>query len=76
MGGITDMIVDGETGFLVPPSDPASLADAIKQLLADPQRAEAMGQAGRERVRTFTVSAVVERLEGVYRNVVRMRPSL
>ena len=69
MGGITDMIVDGETGFLVPPSDPAPLADAIRKLLADPRRARDMGRAGRERVKTFTVSAVVERLEAVYGNL-------
>lgn len=47
--GADDAIVDGVTGFLVDGSDPQAIADAIAALLDDPQRAEAMGRAGRER---------------------------
>lgn len=51
VGGIQDQIVDGETGCLVAdPHDLAGFASAIEQILADPERARAMGEAGRQRV--------------------------
>jgi len=52
VGGIPEVVDDGVTGLLVPPDDPAALADALNLLLRDPGRAEAMGQAGRERAVT------------------------
>jgi alpha-maltose-1-phosphate synthase len=50
VGGIPDVVVDDETGWLVPPADPAALASAVRRLLADPERAAAFGRAGRRRV--------------------------
>jgi starch synthase len=47
---IPEIVSDGEAGLLVPPADPAALAKAISELLADPQRARRMGAAGRARV--------------------------
>ncbi len=49
VGGIPEMIVDGETGMLVPPSDPLSLANAISRLVSEPARREAMSAAARTR---------------------------
>jgi alpha-maltose-1-phosphate synthase len=49
VGGIPEVVDDGETGLLVPPEDPAALADALNSLLRDPARAAAMGLAGRKR---------------------------
>ncbi|WP_432561324.1 glycosyltransferase family 4 protein [Kineococcus sp. SYSU DK003] len=49
--GMEDYVADGETGLLVPPGDPAALAAAVSGLLADPDRAAAMGRAAAERVR-------------------------
>jgi alpha-maltose-1-phosphate synthase len=49
VGGIPEVVAGGETGLLVPPDDPASLAGALNMLLRDPGRAAAMGAAGRER---------------------------
>jgi glycosyltransferase involved in cell wall biosynthesis len=46
--GIGETIVDGVSGLLVPPADPAALADAIFRLLSDPVRARQMGEAGRQ----------------------------
>jgi glycosyltransferase involved in cell wall biosynthesis len=50
VGGIPEMINDGETGYLVPPKDPAQLAARLVRLLSDPQTARRMGRAGRHRV--------------------------
>jgi glycosyltransferase involved in cell wall biosynthesis len=48
--GQTDVVLNGETGVYVPAADPVALKAAIQDLLADPARREAMGQAGRRRV--------------------------
>ena len=73
-GGIVDLVDDGVTGLLVPPGDPAALATALSTILDDPRRASAMGRAGLERVRPFTASAVVGRLEELYDDLVAGRP--
>jgi glycogen(starch) synthase len=65
-GGIVDLVDDGVTGLLVPPGEPARLAGAIAQLLADEAMAIAFGRAGAERVRRFTASAVVGQVEAAY----------
>jgi glycosyltransferase involved in cell wall biosynthesis len=49
-GGPEDIIVDGETGFLVPPQDPSAIANAIVELVTSPQRRGEMGRAGRKRL--------------------------
>ena len=52
-GGVPDAVRDGETGILVPPEEPAAIADAICRLLADPAAAKRMGQNGRRAVETY-----------------------
>jgi glycosyltransferase involved in cell wall biosynthesis len=52
VGGLLDLVVDGETGIVVPPRDPAALRSALKRLLADPDLRRKLGSAGRERART------------------------
>jgi phosphatidylinositol alpha-1,6-mannosyltransferase len=60
--GVVDAIVHGETGFLVDPSDPAAVADALNRLLDDPALARTMGEAGRRRVEAaFTWDRVAAR---------------
>lgn len=49
VGGIPEMVVDGETGYLVPPDDDVAIADAIEKLLADDTRRTTMGRASRAR---------------------------
>jgi len=51
-GGIPDAVRDGETGFLVPPEDPAAFAEAISRVLADASLAQRMGDSGRRAVET------------------------
>jgi glycosyltransferase involved in cell wall biosynthesis len=50
VGGLPDMVVDGETGLLVPPGDPAALRAAIDRLLADPELRQRLGTAARLRI--------------------------
>lgn len=74
VGGIPEVVVDGETGILVPPRDPAALAQAIEILLANPERARAMGAAGRERVRRFfTVEKMARSVMALYREELQRR---
>ena len=56
VGGIPEQIVDGQTGWLVPPADERALADRLAELLASGDRARAMGQAGRLHGRRFTAA--------------------
>ncbi len=51
VGGVPEQVVDGETGFLFEPGDPAAAAAAVERILADPEGAGRLGEAGRERVR-------------------------
>lgn len=67
VGGTPEVVVDGVTGLLVPPHDPAALAYAITSLLRDPDLRREMGRAGRERVADhFTVERRVEQTEQLY----------
>jgi glycosyltransferase involved in cell wall biosynthesis len=52
-GGNAEAVVDNKTGMLVPVGNSAGLADAIRQMLADPQRAERMGESGRQRTMEY-----------------------
>ena len=71
MGGIQYVIVDGETGLLVPPKDPNALADAIIKLLNNEDLAERMGENGRKLVEEkYTWKRVAEMTEEVYRGVI------
>ena len=51
VGGLLDLVVDGETGLLVPPRDPAALRRALERLLSDPELRRRLGAAARERAR-------------------------
>ena len=70
-GGIPDAVQDGETGFLVPPEDPAALADAICRLLGDATLATRLGGNGRRAVEThFNWDRVVRDLREIESRVV------
>jgi len=67
-GGTPEMIMEGETGVLVPPSDAPALADAIARLAGDAFLRKRLGAAGRERVESrFSLSLMTDRIEALYR---------
>ncbi|HEX8323490.1 MAG TPA: glycosyltransferase family 4 protein [Tepidisphaeraceae bacterium] len=66
-GGVPEIVLDGETGFLVPMGDAAAMADAIEALLSDPARREFMGLRGRSHVHThFTIDRVAQNVCRVF----------
>ena len=71
VGGIPEVVADGETGLLVPPDEPEALAESINTLTRDPERAKAMGAAGRERAATqFDWARIAGQTADLYRSVV------
>jgi alpha-maltose-1-phosphate synthase len=71
VGGIPEVVSDGETGLLVPPDDPGPLASALNSLLLDPARAAAMGLLGRERaIAQFGWPAVAAQTVALYSELV------
>ena len=66
VGGIPDLVRHAETGYLVPPADEKALADGIKKLLDDPERAKQMGLRGREHCRQFSIEAMIDKLDKLY----------
>ncbi len=72
VGGVHELVVDGVTGTLVPPSDPGALADALRRLLVDPALRARLGAAGRARVLSdFTVEGVQQAHLDLYRTLLR-----
>jgi len=70
VGGSPELIRDGENGRLVPPADPAALAEAILALLREPERARAMARAGQVMVQArYTIDATMARTTAVYREL-------
>ena len=68
VGGNPEIVLDGQTGYLVPPRNPDALADAMLRLmnLPEPERL-AMGQAGRQHiVENFDIERIVDRWEQLY----------
>jgi glycosyltransferase involved in cell wall biosynthesis len=70
VSAVPEVVVDGETGLLVPPSDAEALAEGFGRLAADPSACKRLGAAGRARVRErFGLDRMVEETLAIYREV-------
>jgi glycosyltransferase involved in cell wall biosynthesis len=74
IGGITDIVEHDTSGLLVPPGDPAALAQALERLARDPALASRLGTAGEQRVRrAFGWPEIMAKWDAVYRAPARTR---
>jgi glycosyltransferase involved in cell wall biosynthesis len=73
IGGLKDVVVDGETGLLVPPGDREALRAALAKVCGDGGLRARMGAAARRRARLFGPEAVVPQFEDAYREALRAR---
>ncbi len=72
--GTTEVVAHGETGLLVPLNSFQEMARAIRALVDDPARAQALGQAGRARVDAeFTVSSMIDQFANLYETLARAK---
>ncbi len=71
VGGLPEIVLEGETGYLIPPGDAPALANMIVVLLRDPALRHRLGARGRSRVLTvFTLEALLRRLTELYQRLV------
>ena len=68
-GGISDLIEDRVSGLLVPPRDPVHLADALEELVREPEKRNIYVEAAFEMDKSFDISQTVLKTEAVYREV-------
>jgi glycosyltransferase involved in cell wall biosynthesis len=70
VGGIPEVVVSGETGYLVPPNDPQTLARYIMKILNDTPKLRKMGQAGRQRAeKIFSLKQTLSNTIDLYRKI-------
>lgn len=74
VGGLPEVLVDGETGLLVAPESPDAIADGVISLARDPERRRAFGQAGQARVRDrFSLTRVLDEYEALLQRMIDTR---
>ena len=67
VGGNSELVLDGDTGFLIDPESPESISDRVVQVLRDKERAVCMGERGRRRVQDkFSFRAMVDAYQSYY----------
>ena len=66
MGGLRDIVVDGETGLVVPPENRAALAAAMQRLIGDEELRRRLGEAARRQAAKFSPAAVLPQVERAY----------
>ncbi len=73
VGGVSGVIENGATGFLVPPGDPEVTAKAILQLLQAPKLRRNFGEYGKIKAREFSSEAMVEKIDSLYREWIKIK---
>lgn len=69
VGGVPDVLTDGEDALVVPPADPEALARALERLAGDADLRERLGPAARARARRLNAEEVTDRLDRIYRDL-------
>lgn len=69
VGGLPEVVVDGEEGFIVPAQDPSALAGSMVSLLRDPELRRRMGSAARSRAAEFDIRRTVRTSERIYKEL-------
>jgi glycosyltransferase involved in cell wall biosynthesis len=66
-GGITEIVIHGETGLLISPGDSFALAQAVRQLVDNPALRQQFGESGRDRFhKEFTIDRYVDKIQKIY----------
>ncbi|HEX6782266.1 MAG TPA: glycosyltransferase family 4 protein [Solirubrobacterales bacterium] len=73
IGGLRDIVLDGETGLLVPPDDRLALAEAMRRLIRDEGLRQRLGAAAAARAATFSPAAILPRFEEAYELAIARR---
>ncbi len=74
VGGVPELVSDGEAGLLVPPASIAAIEHAVLTLLGDPQLARQIGEAGKRRAAHYGAQAMVDSLAKLYCELIPGNP--
>jgi glycosyltransferase involved in cell wall biosynthesis len=75
IGGITDVVIHGQTGLLVEPGDASALTEAITRLVSEPELVQRLGENARQRARDhFSWDAIIGQTVGLYQHVIARPP--
>ncbi|MGD9168098.1 MAG: glycosyltransferase, partial [Syntrophobacterales bacterium] len=69
VGGIPDLVKDGQNGLLVPPADPSALEKAICHLLSDKEKRNRMGEAGKKMCLPYSAEAMVQQIDDLFKEL-------
>ena len=72
VGGVPELLGNGEAGILVPPGDSGAIAEAVSTVLCDRSRAHALGEAGRRRASRYSAESMISALAKVYHEVMEI----
>jgi len=75
VGGVSDVVENGVTGLLVPPGDEKSAARSVLRLLNDPDMRLSLGAEGEKRAQLFSARAMVDKIDALYRERIRLQCS-
>jgi glycosyltransferase involved in cell wall biosynthesis len=74
VGGVLDVVTDGQEALVVPPGDADALVRAVVRLLGSPREARRLGEAARRRAADFDIEVYVDRLDASYRRIIANGP--
>ena len=69
IGGVPELVVNNRTGFIVPPDDPASMSDAMLEIISDPQLQILMKKEAHKRCTMFTQKSVADNFQKIYHSL-------